>query len=228
MKFLVSDAQAQEVTTWARQYLKPDPHGDPNLGGAYLTVSVYCDTPNLDVFRRVKGYRKHKYRARRYGDMTSIFLERKTKWGDRVEKLRTTISLPEIGTLALPDSEPTWLGAWFHQKLRAKRLEPACRVSYERFAFIGSCGDGPIRITMYRNLNGMLSDEWSLDTIKHGFELLPGRVILELKFCSVLPGMFKELVCDLNLQPGSVSKYRLCRAAYAAQWNTGETQCRTG
>jgi hypothetical protein len=45
LKFLVDEALAAEVERWARTHLKADPHGQPELGGAYRTTSLYFDTP---------------------------------------------------------------------------------------------------------------------------------------------------------------------------------------
>ena len=64
LKFLLPADRAGFVESWARRWLRPDPHG---LGGAYRILSLYCDTPGLDVYHRAPGYRRRKYRLRRYG-----------------------------------------------------------------------------------------------------------------------------------------------------------------
>jgi hypothetical protein len=89
LKFLVDEALAAEVERWARTHLKADPHGQPELGGAYRTTSLYFDTPEMDVYRRTPGYRRRKFRARRYGLTSWLYLERKWKAGDRVSKRRS-------------------------------------------------------------------------------------------------------------------------------------------
>lgn len=43
--------------------------------------------------------------------------------------------------------------------------------------------------------------------------LLPGRVIVEMKFLDALPHLFREALATFRLNPVSVSKYRLCRDA---------------
>ena len=42
-----------------------------------------------------------------------------------------------------------------------------------------------------------------------GIDVEPGAAILELKYGAVLPPMFEELITTFNLQPCSISKYRL-------------------
>jgi hypothetical protein len=214
LKFLLDEAQAQEVEAWARRRLALDPHGEPALGGAYRTTSLYCDTPQLDVYRRTPSYRRRKFRVRRYGSASGAFLERKSKWGDRVEKRRTPIPVEELPLLAYPLSVVTWPGHWFHRRLRMRQLGPACRIVYQRTAYVGSCSESPLRLTLDRRIRGVHTDEWSLAPLEGGLPLLTARVILEFKFRSALPAPFKEVVAAMRLSPSTVSKYRLCREAW--------------
>ena len=214
LKFLLDEARAQEVEAWARGRLALDPHGDPALGGAYWTTSLYFDTPELDVYHRSPGYKSRKFRVRRYGAAPCAFLERKSKRGDRVEKRRTAVPDEELALLVRPLSVTTWPGHWFHQSLLTRRLGPACRIVYQRTAYVGSCADGPLRLTLDRRLCGALGRDWCVGPPEGTLPLLRGQVILELKFRAALPGPFKELVRAKKLSPSGVSKYRLCREAW--------------
>jgi VTC domain len=214
LKFLLDEARAQEVEAWARGRLVLDPHGDPALGGAYRTTSLYCDTPELDVYHRTVSYRRRKFRLRRYGSAPWAFLERKSKWGDRVAKRRTAVPEEELALLVPPMVLATWPGTWFHQRLQARRLRPACRINYERTAYVGPSSALPLRLTLDRRVYGILSSEWSLAPFEGGLPVLTGKVIMELKFRSALPGLFKDLVAGMRLSPHTVSKYRLCREAW--------------
>jgi len=213
MKFLVNEERASEVEDWAGQRLARDPHSDPALGGAYRTTTLYCDTANLDVYRGAPSYRRSKYRARRYGTEGRIFLERKAKWGDRVEKWRTTIGELEVPLLGGPLASPAWTGHWFHQRLQARDLHPAGCVVYQRKAYMGVNGDGPLRLTLDRGLRGWLTDGWHVGA-QEGRPLAVGSVIVELKFRAAMPAPFKELIAALWLAPATVSKYKLCRQAW--------------
>jgi hypothetical protein len=216
MKFLVNETLAAEVQKWGEQELARDPHGDPALGGAYRTTTLYCDTPDLAVYRGAPSYRRSKYRARRYGTEGRIFLERKAKWGDRVEKRRTTIAEREVPLLAGPLALPDWPGHWFHQRLQERALRPAGCVSYQRTAYMGMTGDGPMRLTLDRGLRGWLTEGWHVGA-EEGRPLAAGSVIVELKFRATLPVPFKELIAGLRLAPAVVSKYKLCRQAWEAR-----------
>jgi hypothetical protein len=214
IKFLLSEGQAREVEGWATRRLVLDPHGEAALGGAYRTTSLYCDTPELDVYHRTPGYSRRKYRVRRYGTGTSAYLERKSKRGDRVAKQRQAISAEELALLARPVALEDWSGQWFHARLLERRLRPACKIAYHRLAWIGSCPEGPLRLTMDRRIRGMLTDEWDLGSFEGGRPVLAEQVILEFKFLSALPFPFKELMSEMGLVPTPISKYRLCRDAW--------------
>jgi hypothetical protein len=211
LKFVVDDDQARRVEDWARQRLAPDAHGEPVRGGAYITTSLYCDTPRFDVFHGTPSFCRSKFRVRRYGPAGWAFVERKSRWGDRVAKRRTPLPLDDLPRLGEPLGPLTWPGDWFHRFLRHLRLVPACRVAYERTAFVGA----GLRLTLDRRLRGVPALGWSVDPVDDAPALLDGRVILEFKFGPALPVMFKQLAAELGLAPMRVSKYRLCRAAWA-------------
>lgn len=212
LKILLPEAQAEEVEAWARRHLALDPHGDPALDGAYRTTSLYFDTPQFDVYHRSPSYKRRKFRIRRYGAGPLAYLERKTKWGDRVEKRRTAIPLEEVPLLSNPMSVVDWPGHWFHRRLIMRRLLPTCLIVYQRTAYVGQSPDGnSLRLTLDRHGHGILSSAMSLHSFEGGLPILNGKIILELKFRSAMPALFKELVAGSRLTPSPFSKYRVCR-----------------
>ena len=50
LKFLLEEALARTIEECVRDRLPLDAHGDPALGGAYRTTSLYLDTAARDVF----------------------------------------------------------------------------------------------------------------------------------------------------------------------------------
>ncbi len=222
MKFLVDEARAREAEAWAAARLAPDPHGDPALGGAYRTTTLYLDTPALDVFRRMPSFRRSKHRLRRYGSEPHIFLERKVKDGDRVRKQRSAVPDGELELLSNPMSVVSWVGHWFHRRLLDRGLRPAALVAYDRTAFVGATPEGPLRLTLDRRARGSLTGAWAVPADAGGLAILTGQVILELKFRLALPAPFKELVQALRLSPCPVSKYRTCMSAWGTPAGRGE------
>ncbi len=213
MKFLLTEGQAREVERVVGGKLAIDTHADPALGGAYLTTSLYTDTPDFDVLRRSAALGGCKYRVRRYGAAGPVFLEKKSRQGNRVQKWRSPVPVAELAALAGPERPGEWPGRWFHGHVLDHSLMPVCRIAYERVAYTGTAEGGTVRLTFDRRVRGEAEEGWAVAPVGDGPELLPERVICEFKFRHALPSLFKSVIADLGLAPGSVSKYRLFMAS---------------
>lgn len=207
LRFLLTEGQAAEIEARARDKMVSDPYADP-MSASYRTASVYCDTAQLDVFHRRGLCKRRKHRLRRYGRAAWVYLERKTKWGDRVKKLRTPVQDGELAMLAFPTSAQTWPGHWFHRHLTRRRLAPVCRLSYDRMALVGESVVGSFRLTLDRRIRGKLSTDWTPDECDDGTPILAGEVICEFNFRTCLPVLFKDIIREMRLTPSRVSKYR--------------------
>jgi hypothetical protein len=217
MKFLLDDARARDVESRIAARLSPDPHSDPKLRNAYHISTIYCDTPEFDVFHRVGSYRRRKYRLRRYGNEPLVFLERKTKRGERVRKRRAKIDGCDLSSLSAFSTDPDWPGHWFHKQLVQRRLEPVCNVQYLRTAYVGIGDEGPLRLTFDRDVRTRLVKDWLLPPTVDGIPVLTGHVVCEFKFRGNLPALFKGIIQELALEPTGISKFRHCfRAAGGA------------
>lgn len=208
LKFLIKEGIACAVERWAAEKMQADAYADASRGGAYQTTTLYLDTPQLDVFHRSAGHRGRKFRLRRYGSDEQVHLERKIRRGDRVKKRRSHVPLHELPVLVAADPDAVWSGDWFRQLVTAKALRPACRVTYDRTAFVKLTDDGPLRLTLDRCIRGAATADWDLTPVEEGDVLLTEHVICEFKFRGALPNLFKDLIQDLQLDAGSVSKYR--------------------
>ena len=214
LKYLISREDAARVEAWAAQSMQPDVHANPLLGG-YQTTTLYLDTPNHDVLLRADGFRRRKFRLRRYGSDRTVFLERKTRQGHRVEKRRSHVPLADLATLASHLALESSPAHWFVHKTTATNLLPACRVTYNRNAFVVLTESGPLRLTLDRNIRGTPTTAWDLTPIADPTpSILHDQVICEFKFRGNLPRLFKDLITHLNLTPGKVSKYRRLMALH--------------
>ena len=209
LKFQIDEDRAQNVAAWAAQHLHLDPHADAALGNAYRVHGLYFDTPALDVFHRSPGYKRRKYRLRRYGANPRIFLEQKRKSDGKVAKRRVEVAHGELDRLREVPTDLDWAGHWFHCRINQRKLEPACLISYLRQAYFGHNAEGPLRLTLDREVRSRPAEGWSIAVVNGEAPLLSSHVLLELKYRKNLPALFKGLMQDFALVPAPLSKYRL-------------------
>lgn len=213
LKFLVPGSVAEAIEAWSHQHLSLDPFVD-RQEGCYRTTTLYLDTPDYDVLSRSPGFRKRKHRLRRYGNEEQVYLEQKSRKSDRVSKKRTIVHSSELARLDSRESDAAWHGDWFHERVQTLVLIPACVLTYARTAFAKLTPGGVVRLTLDRDIRGALADGWQVPAAcgreAEGFgpDLLEGSVVCELKFRDAMPLLFKQLVAEMKLEPGSVSKYR--------------------
>jgi hypothetical protein len=209
LKFLLNVKQGRHVRDWAKSHMQPDPHAVGGCECGYWVNSLYLDTPAFDVLRRADGFRQRKYRLRRYGSESAIWLELKQKENRLVTKRRTKILDAELELKLHGSDQGTWDGAWFQNRLRKLHLQPVCQVTYQRFACLGNSSFGSTRLTIDTNLCCAAAQDWSvpLEPLVSN-SLLGQSQILELKFRQTLPTGFRQLIEELELKPATFSKYR--------------------
>jgi hypothetical protein len=207
-KFLIPVEKTPSVLAWVRENLDPDPHGHGLHRDEYLVQSIYFDTPEFHVFRKIGSYGRAKYRVRRYGNADWVFLERKMKRAGLVQKRRNTIDLSQLPQIsALPD------GKWYHDRLTLRKLQPRCYIQYARAARQKMTPDGMLRLTIDQALR------FDIEVNRHwpatdGAPFLTEFAIVELKYRQ-LPALGKQMIETFNLNPGPASKYRMALRASA-------------
>ncbi len=209
IKFLVTPEQGEAIRDWVRTRMAPDPYGSGEGGDRYSTSTLYCETAAQDVFHRRGSYGRSKYRIRRYTSSDMVFLERKLRTKDMLSKRRSLLPIEDLALLGSSKlSWPTdWDGAWFGNRVTTRRLGPVCQVTYDRIARLASSPYGTARLTLDAHLRAWRTNSFEFQTGEPD-PVLPGRVILEMKFRVEMPAVFKVLVEQFHLSPGGVSKYR--------------------
>lgn len=223
LKFLLPDEIADELLAAVRPFLPPDPHAEPapqtgEPGECYRIHSLYLDTPQFEVFRRIGSHGRRKFRLRRYGDEPRIWAERKSKSLGRVVKRRSPLDpavLPELSLPAPPSptaesSEPTpgQPLSWFRRRIQRRLLQPICQIAYRRIARVGQGTLQGLRLTVDRGLQGQRAAGWLLTALDRPLDLLRGESIVEMKFPEAMPDLFKQLIGRYALTPQTISKYR--------------------
>ncbi len=208
IKFLLAPDKAANIVEQAKRFLAWDPFSDPLNGNGYQVESLYLDSPQLDVYHRVPGFSRRKFRIRRYGESDQAFVERKSKRRGLVRKKRTQIPIVETSKLGAGQVEPDWIGAWFHDRLQRRALKPTMQVRYQRIALMGMDSTGPIRITVDSQLQCMPIVNFEFHRWDNPLSPVEDRCVLELKFRANIPEAFQKLVQEFQLQSQSMSKYR--------------------
>lgn len=214
VKFLVHRELASELLQSLREELPADPHCQPELGDAYQITSLYLDTPELRLFHRTGSGLSRKFRIRRYGQETTLYLEQKTKQQALVRKRRVAVGPENLEQLRAPPAD--WNGGWFAERLHRRDLHPQCQLAYVRTARMLQTENGPIRFTIDQQLHAQRTNLFALSEGTQGPELLGDQRIVELKFRETMPAIFRELVSKFGLLPASISKYRLAMARLLA------------
>jgi hypothetical protein len=208
IKFMIPRATGAAIRDWARHHLSPDPHGNGPFKDEYRTSTIYFDSPSFDVYHRRGSFGRSKYRIRQYEGSPEVFLERKLRRPGMLAKRRTQVS-----TLALPrlegGADESWPGLWFHRRLLLRRLRPVCEISYHRVARFGTSAAGPVRLTLDEALRVSPAMRPAFNGSHHSVNLVEEQMILELKFRTTPPAIFKQLIEEFSLVPQAASKYRL-------------------
>ena len=98
--------------------------------------------------------------------------------------------------------------------MKLRGLSPRCQIIYARVALVGMSSEGPVRLTLDRDIRSFPTTDWLVADTNEGTPLLTNQRILELKFRSSLPAIFKGLIEELGLTAQAVSKYRLSIDAF--------------
>lgn len=222
IKFLLDPSTAEEIEALSRRDLRPDPHGDAALQGAYAITTVYLDTPAFDVFHRAKELDGAKCRVRRYGVGGPIFVERKRRQGNRVQKRRSGVEAVDLDARMSGGGAAGWAGDWFRAEVEARGFRPVCGLAYLRTAFFGTEDGRHFRLTIDRRIMAGTASRWMVDAAGTT-ELLQGSAVCEMKFRDGMPQSLKAIVARYGLRPMGASKYRAACVALGLVAGKGDS-----
>ena len=216
LKYFINRAELAALRARLRPVLALDSHC---VGGRpYAIRSLYLDDVDdsayVDKLSGVQDRDKYRIRIYRHSD-EEIFLERKRKLGDLIQKSSARITRRLCEQIisgdprGLQTSSNPLLQDVFVQ-MRTKLLRPAVIVDYEREAYLHRAEN--VRITFDTKLRtGLHSRELFDPDIPTVCPLDAGMEILEVKFDSYLPDYIRALLDGIQADRSAVSKYVLCR-----------------
>jgi len=215
LKFYINPAELEALRARLIPVLALDSHCQK---GPYAIRSLYFDDAFDSAYndKQIGVMHRDKYRIRIYNYSDDvIFLERKRKVGDLIQKSSVRITrrladrLIEGDPAGLQNAENPLLRDMFVQ-MRTKLMRPKVIVDYWREAFIHPVED--VRITFDMGLRTGLSsvDMFNADiptVCPHDKDL----EILEVKFNRYLPDFINGLLDGLSADRSAISKYVICR-----------------
>ena len=216
LKYFVNPAELTLLRAKLRPVLAMDSHC--RGGRPYAIRSLYFDDAYDTAWRdKVDGVQnRDKYRIRIYNHSDSvIFLERKRKMGDLIQKssVRITRRLAEQLMAGDPqglDRVAVPLLNDMYVEMRTKLLRPTVMVDYWREAYVHPAET--TRITCDTHLRTGLFDRNLF--VPNAAPLCPhdrNVEVREVKFDRVLPPPVAALLTGIAAERSAISKYVLCR-----------------
>ncbi len=216
LKYFINPAELEALRARLRPVLTLDKHC---VGGRpYVIRSLYFDdiddSAYYDKVAGVMARDKYRIRIYRHSDK-EIFLERKRKLGDLIQKSSVQITRRLCDQIIFGDprglqTSKNPLLQDVYVQMRTRLLRPAVIVDYAREAYLHPAEN--VRITFDLNLRSGLH---SVDLFNPNIPTVcphDGNVeILEVKFDNYLPAYIQALLGGIQADRSAVSKYVLCR-----------------
>ena len=216
LKYFINPAELEAL----RERLKPVMRLDPHCKGGkpYFIRSLYFDDiDNSAYYDKMSGVMaRDKYRIRTYNfSDREIFLERKRKLGDLIQKSSVQITRRLCEQLISGDprglqtsSSPLLQDVYV--QMRTRLLRPAVIVDYRREAYQHIAEN--VRITFDMQLRSGLHSRDLFNPVLPTVSPHDQNVeILEVKFDRYLPSHLQALLAGINADRSAISKYVLCR-----------------
>ena len=216
LKYFIHPAEVEALRARLRPVLKMDSHC--RGGKPYVIRSLYFDdiddSAYFDKQAGVMNRDKYRIRIYRYSD-AEIFLERKRKLGDLIQKSSVQITRRLCEQIIAGDprglykaNNPLLKDAYV--QMRTRLLRPSVIVDYEREAYLHPAQN--VRITFDLKLRSGLS---SFDLFNPNLATVcphdENTEILEIKFDNYRPDYIGALMAGTRAERSAISKYILCR-----------------
>lgn len=213
-KYLINQAEKELTDLRLRELLTLDPHA---AEGGYMIRSLYFDDYWNSAYEEKEAgvLMRKKYRIRIYNcSDASIKLERKRKFGSYIFKEDAPLTRKEVELILDGKYEFLLKSSYslcreFYVECICNMLRPRVIVDYEREPWIME--QGTVRITMDSNVRAAVGSFDIFDSSLPALSVLePGKLVMEVKYTQLLPGIVKRLLPPEASEFTAVSKYVLC------------------
>ena len=221
-KYILSASLCREIEQELQHFLQYDPFVLHKDNHQYQVRSLYFDDPVYSAFYdKVDGlHSRYKYRLRTYSltelDNTPLFLETKGRHNNLVYKHRTPVARGGLSWADLTRQELLHAIFTYGEASRVleqfsfdcvrKRLQAVALIDYQRRPYISKF-DASFRLTFDSQLQVTQTERlFPSPAMSCARKILPGYVILEVKFRHHMPAWFHAIIQAYELQRVSVSK----------------------
>lgn len=216
-KYIIDTRTYERLIRRLEDYMNPDAY---NVDSEFYSIcNIYYDTVNDALIRNSieKPAYKEKLRVRGYGVPSlddKVYVEIKKKYNGIVNKRRTTMTLREANDYMNKDIMPDLNKPYINKQVLKEidyfkdfyKLVPKVYLAYDRRAYFAK-DDPDFRLTFDKNIRTRRT-QLSLDLGQQGEQLLKEDVyLMEVKITNSAPLWFTALMSELNIYPGSISKY---------------------
>lgn len=220
LKYHITESTAAAIARYVGQFLEMDRYSKLQRRGDYPIVSLYLDSPDLQLCREsLRGHKnRFKLRIRSYTDEPEYprFFEIKRRLNTVIMKSRARVMDRDVPALIAGLPLPP-------QKFKADvntinqfqlytdsiQARPAVLVRYMRQAFEGDSSNR-VRVTLDRELAYKITRRPEVRLGGSGWQRNPftvNGVVLEIKFTGHFPVWLSDMVKYFNLRQRSISKY---------------------
>ena len=221
-KYILAANLAAEIEQELQHFLQYDPFVVDREHHRYQVRSLYFDDPAYSAFYdKVDGlHSRNKYRLRTYSlvdsSVTPLFLENKGRHNNLVYKHRTPVmrgdlswsdlAQQELVQAILKQAESSRVLEQFSYDCLRRRLSAVALIDYQRRPYISKF-DASFRLTFDSQLQVTQTGRlFPSAAVSCPLKMLPGYVILEVKFRHHMPAWFHSIIQAYELQRVSISK----------------------
>ena len=220
LKYHITEQQAVEIAQFIRLFLEPDRYCKMQPGGSYPIVSLYLDSPDLQLCRQsLEGQKNRcKLRIRSYTDEPGYprYLEIKRRVNAIIIKSRARVMASDVvALLAGRAPEPRDYASaadvvgQFQLYTSSLKARPMILIRYMRQAYEDAT-HSEVRVTFDRQLMYNVTTSPEVRLGGPGWRrnaYTEGGVVLEIKFTDHYPAWLSRMARQFDLRQQSVSKY---------------------
>ncbi len=220
LKYLISEGKAAAISRYLRPFLEYDRYSKLQRGGMYPIVSLYIDSPCMQLCQETLNGLKNRFklRIRSYTDEPEYprFFEIKRRINRVILKSRARVTDKDVPLLLLGRSLPPQGYSTdekalnqFQFYVKSINAGPKVLIRYTREAFENT-SENRVRVTFDRDLCYKITDKPEVRLGGSGWQrnsLTNGCSVLEIKFTGTYPRWLSRMAALFNLEARSVSKY---------------------